>query len=87
MLSAPYGVHAPCWVMLMVSQLDDFREDDKDQIWRDRSGICVLDEEFGWSACAASPHLLQDKSFRVRGSEVGRREVVCREGMDEEMRI
>ena len=46
MLSAPYGVHAPCWVMLMVSQLEDFREDDKDQIWRDRSGICVLDEEF-----------------------------------------
>ena len=48
---------------------------------------CLIDEEFVWSACAASPHLLQDKSFRVRESEVGWREVVCREGMDEEMRI
>ena len=30
MLSAPYGVHAPCRRVLMVSQLDDFRGDDKD---------------------------------------------------------
>ena len=30
MLSAQYGVHAPCWRKLMVSQLDDFRGDDKD---------------------------------------------------------
>ena len=49
--------------------------------------VCLIDEEFVWSACAASPHLLQDKSFHVREGEVGRREVVCREGLDEEMRI
>ena len=30
MLSAPYGVHAHCWKVLMFSQLDDFGGDYKD---------------------------------------------------------